>query len=54
MDAQKHILDMNDSELPREWNSVMQEGLQARMALQEEVEKGLHAHVGLWPASIST
>lgn len=49
MDAQKRILDLNDSELPHEWNSVMRDGMQARMAVEEEVEKGLHAHVGLWP-----
>ena len=47
MDAQKRILDMDDSELPSEWNSIMQAGVQAKLAVDEEVEKGLRAHVGL-------
>ncbi|KAF8492513.1 hypothetical protein JB92DRAFT_3237349 [Gautieria morchelliformis] len=44
MDAQKRILDMNDLQLPDEWNSVMQAGTHAKRAVEEEVEKGLRAH----------
>lgn len=45
MDAQKRTLDMNEGDLPSEWNSVMQEGLRAKIAVEDEVEKGLRAHV---------
>jgi hypothetical protein len=48
MDAQKRILDMDDLQLAGEWNSIMQAGTHAKMAVEEEVEKGLRAHVGLF------
>ncbi|KAF8583304.1 cysteine proteinase [Ramaria rubella] len=44
MDAQKRILDMKDEELPREWNMVVQEGIRAQAAVQEELEKGMQTH----------
>jgi len=44
MEAQKHILDMDESALPHAWNDVMKDGLRAQLAVQEEIDKATRAN----------
>ena len=45
MDTQKHILEMDSSQLPLDWAEVMQEGMHAKMVVQEELDRGMCTHV---------
>ncbi|KAF8518392.1 cysteine proteinase [Hysterangium stoloniferum] len=44
MEAQKRILDMEESALPHAWNDIMKDGLRARLAVQEEIDKATRAN----------